>query len=511
MNMINTQQASSQHETMLIAPIRKWVRGIRLSFHSTKTGIDVYANTLLVESIPKRVQSTIELEAFAHNYQYEVLKGYHMLNIPANRSNEMIVLTYPEENQEIKVRFGANFQNLTDVQQKDLHVFLTRTNETIGTLVATTTYTVIYQLNESESEVLRYQTNQDIHDLLEKEAGLKAYLAGEILIFDESMQVAPEKHQYSEALIAILDRYAGCELIPHALTAKQRQFYFSKAELNRQLGYWIDTTVVRPSLVTICKGKHDEVCVIPYYHTNIIPQTFFCRCGSNQTQTGLIKNRLCETCSQEYQLLCVKKSQSYLETRESKLQITNQPREKAFVGMHTNKTMKRPDGKSGEWYEIIKLHIINEQGDVLLDTLIRPMSELSQNTRHQGYEPEDFNHAPSFQTIYPILSDIFNEYTMVYFNAPLRISTFNSLCEFYQIENDVIHQYICLKEVIAPISRMVRKLYRLKTNERLMMTNKTRGVMLECEVLNIKTSLRGGIAEDTRMLKDIYKVLSKNN
>lgn len=91
-----------------------------------------------------------------------------------------------------------------------------------------------------------------------------------------------------------------------------------------------------------------------------------------------------------------------------------------FIFLDTETTGLNHDGTD----EILEIAIVDEGGDVLLNTLVQPLSktEWPQAQAVHGIRPQDVINAPTLESLLPKLAEIFTNKAVVCYNAPFDAS-----------------------------------------------------------------------------------------
>ncbi|MGL4375160.1 MAG: 3'-5' exonuclease [Microcoleaceae cyanobacterium] len=100
-------------------------------------------------------------------------------------------------------------------------------------------------------------------------------------------------------------------------------------------------------------------------------------------------------------------------------------------------------GKSVVYDEIVQIGIINLDGKILLNTLIKPSIPISSeaSTIH-GITDDMVENAPSFDEIYPQISDILKGKKLITYNVDFHVTIFIEMCKKHGLN----HQKLSKKE-----------------------------------------------------------------
>ncbi len=101
-----------------------------------------------------------------------------------------------------------------------------------------------------------------------------------------------------------------------------------------------------------------------------------------------------------------------------------------FVVIDLETTGLSRDPKVG----VVEVAVINHQGDVLLNKLVKPKNTIPpQATAVHGITNKDVANAPTFPQIYPELSEILNEKTVIAFNVDFEEEVLERVCRRFKL------------------------------------------------------------------------------
>ena len=486
-----------------------WVRGVALRFDATQTHVLIQIGTVLMDQQPYTYVGEDEFERFVQTYKQALARGHHTFTIPRARTNATDEFIYPLTSGDFDVLSGyANLEwdetSLTDTQLAEGRFFLRHTNETLGTLLVDHSYTVIRFSASSTPRVQRHQSLAEVIQSSQQSDWLMDYLNGRLLIFDEARAVELSKAQWNPLWVAALNENSAYPTLPHPLTPELKEVYFSKQDLKKRFGFNVEIAKVVPSGYTIKQSKTGEVKVVHYYHSDLVPQSFLCKCGKHTQQTGPLSARLCWDCLATYQESCIERSVRKLEQQLTSVSTTPSL-EPVFVVIHTNQGR----GPAGMIREIINLCVMDQQQTVLFQSLIRPTGTLSKNNRQRGYQTDVLKTAPTFESVHEAFAQAIRGKLVVFFNAEERRSIYHACCLQKGIEPEAIPHWTCLKDILIPISYGVKRLHKLREMQGGPVLKELRGLQLECQALGITVPGQPSIQKDAAMMHQIYHTLGR--
>jgi DNA polymerase III subunit epsilon len=95
--------------------------------------------------------------------------------------------------------------------------------------------------------------------------------------------------------------------------------------------------------------------------------------------------------------------------------------------------------------EIVEIAIINHQGEVLLNSLVRPTIEIpSGATSIHGITSEMVEAAPTFPEIYPRIKEIIEGKKIAIYNSDADIGFLNYCCKLHKLKKLKLEDTICL-------------------------------------------------------------------
>ena len=493
----------------LITSKTAWVRGVALTFEAIPHHVFIKIGTLVLDQQPYEYESEETFQAFIQTYKQELNQGQHRLTIPKARTNAVDEFVYTTEAGIFKVLSGyAQLEwdptTLTAEEAVSGHFFLAKTNETLGSLMANQSYTVIRFLSSTEVDVQVHQSVQEIAASSQEEAWLMDYLNGRLLIFDESRSVQLKPEQWDPLWVAALNENSAYKQLPNPLTPDLKEFYFSKHDLKRRFGYDVSIAKVVPSGFTLKQSKKGEVKVIHYYHSDLVPQSFLCKCGKHTQQTGPISERICWNCLAMYQENCIQRSVVELE-RQCQVAPEATSLEPVFVVIHTNQGRT----KSGTKREMINLCVMDQDETILFQSYLRPTATISKNNRIRGYLPERLSQAPVFEDIHEAFVQAIRGKLVVFFNAEERRTMYHTYCEERGLNADPLTPCICLKEILIPISYGSKRLHKLAAKHGDLVVKDARGLQMECRALGIPFPDQPSIEKDASLMCQIYRALDQ--
>lgn len=497
----------------VIYPIQTiWVRGVCITLHQTRDVTQIKVGDYLMEQCEQTFQTFEAFQTFVSNYKYDLIKGCGAFQIPQARMNSTDEFVYQTDQGEWAVLSGfANFQ-WTDDQLSSTEIdsgsfYLAKTNETLGTLIDGHYYTVLqFKLTGEPARICIHQTLADVKALIHQKDYLMSYLDGQLLIFDEEKQVHLKGIERDAMVVEALNQNSGYKRLPVPLTKELKQVYFARQDLQRRFGFNVDKAKVVPSAFTLRQTKGGQVKVVRYYHSDLIPQHFFCKCGKNKQSTGPVSDRICLDCLQAYQEKSRERSVQEFKAAIEPIQGL-EPIEKVFVVMHTSQGPMLGTSAPRRERELINICLMNEAGDVLLESLIKPTTVLSKSSYERGYRPAMFENAPSFEEIQPQIEAFTRGKVVVYFNAKERQAFYEALCQQHGLIYELPTHAICLKEVLMPLSRASKQIHKMLATEESALTKNARGLSAECHALGIPVAPSSSIKEDAAIMRRIYHAL----
>jgi DNA polymerase-3 subunit epsilon len=95
--------------------------------------------------------------------------------------------------------------------------------------------------------------------------------------------------------------------------------------------------------------------------------------------------------------------------------------------------------------EIVEIAIINHQGDVLLNSLVRPTIEIPEGAiAIHGITLEMVEAAPTFPEIYPQIKEIIEDKKIAIYNSEADIGFLNYCCKLHTLKKLKLEDTICL-------------------------------------------------------------------
>lgn len=483
-----------------------WVRGVELTIEAYLHQITIHAGSLLLEQHPITELSDEIFRNWVYQYKKICSQRDGSLLIPQARSNIMDEFVYRSEDGSWQVKSGyAQFEwdesDLTSDERASGYFFLTHTNETLGTLMAQRTYTVIrYPLN-GQPDVQVGQLLSDIVKHAQSEAWMKDYLAGQLFIFDEKKQVQLAENEWQPIWVATLNENSAYLRLPTPLTPELKSLYLSKQELRKQFGYDVSISKAVPSGYTVKQNKKGELKCVYYYHSDLIPQYFLCKCGKKTQTTGCLENRICWDCLNDYRNHCFNRSQSQFDIqRQAHLGL-----EPVFVAIHTNQSQKG----QATCREILQLCVMDHRQNVLFKSFIRINGTLSMNNQERGYQPEWVEQAPEFKAIQQAFHQAIQGKLVVIYNANDRLALYHQLCQEAGIEAIAFPHVLCLKEILIPLTNGAKRYRRIKNYQEKQSRDLRQGLELECEACGIPFSDEFSIEKDAWIMSQLYARLNQ--
>ena len=255
-----------------------------------------------------------------------------------------------------------------------------------------------------------------------------------------------------------------------------------------------------PSGYTIHKTDKEQAKVTYYYHSDIIPQFFLCKCGKNKQQTGPLTERICWDCVDAYQESCIQRSANKFED-EVKFKTKSSNKPLAFVELHTN------DSASKIGCEIINLCVVDEEQNILFESLVQPQAPLSRNARKKGYEEQLFESAPSFEEIHDNFAKAIQDKTVVLFNGKKRRELYKAICLEKGINPVDLSQAVSLKEVLLPISCGAKRIQRLKAVHQGLELSKPQRLELEGDFVRVQAPESYSVQKEVKLMSKICQQL----
>lgn len=484
-----------------------WIRGIQVTLEATETEMTIRVGSILLEQFPVENLSEMAFDQMVMEYKRGMRRGTSALSIPKARTNTTDEFVYQNEAGEWSVLSGyANFEwEETDLSQEERdsgYFFLTQTNETLGSLIHGHTYTTI---TFTESNYPTVERHLSLTDLVERSQDLEwmtHYLSYELLIFDDAKAVTLDPTQWNVLWVGALNENSRFKRLESPLTPEDKQFYFSRQELKKCFGYDVYIANVNPSGYTLKQSKKGNVTTTYYYHSDLIPQSFLCKCGKNTNQTGHLSERICWDCLDRYQESCVQRSIEHFKMRyEERLQ--GQELEPAFIVLHSNQGVTEPIR------EMINICITNQDQEILFQTEIKPTGELSKNNRNRGYEATRLATAPTLKDVHEQIKQVTEGKLVVWFNEKDRMELYRANCDQAGISPMEFPHHFCLKEVLNAISYGAKRKYKLCLKHGEALPEPPHGLEMECAALNIDIPEGTSIQKDSMIMGRIFQVLKQ--
>jgi DNA polymerase-3 subunit epsilon len=80
--------------------------------------------------------------------------------------------------------------------------------------------------------------------------------------------------------------------------------------------------------------------------------------------------------------------------------------------------------------EIVQLAIIGGKGEVILDTLIKPLDDIpAAASAIHGIDARRVRHAPYFETVWPVVNEVITGKTLVVYNAAFDMRMLRQCCK----------------------------------------------------------------------------------
>jgi DNA polymerase-3 subunit epsilon len=80
--------------------------------------------------------------------------------------------------------------------------------------------------------------------------------------------------------------------------------------------------------------------------------------------------------------------------------------------------------------EIVQLAIIDTEGEVILDTLIKPLDDIpAAATAIHGIDARRVRHAPYFETLWDVITEIIEDKTLIIYNAGFDVEILRQCCK----------------------------------------------------------------------------------
>jgi DNA polymerase-3 subunit epsilon len=80
--------------------------------------------------------------------------------------------------------------------------------------------------------------------------------------------------------------------------------------------------------------------------------------------------------------------------------------------------------------EIVQLSIIGIEGEVILDTLIKPLDDIpAAATAIHGIDTRRVQHAPYFETVWPVVVEVIEGKTLVIYNSAYDLKIMRQCCK----------------------------------------------------------------------------------
>ena len=486
-----------------------WVRGLALTIEAMWNQILIKIGSVLIEALEIPYEGEEAFQSWVQAYKQELSRGQYRFTIPQARTNATDEFVYQTEDGTFNVLSGyATLEwddtRLTEQELESGRFFLMKTNQTLGTLMEDHLYTVIRFSSSTETSVQTQQTLAEIVQSSQHPEWLMDYLNGRLLIFDEERAVQLKRAQWDPLWVAALNENSAYKPLPTPLTPELKEYYFSKQDLKKRFGYDVGIAKVVPSGYTLKQTKKGQIKVTHYYHSDLVPQSFLCKCGKHPQQTGPLSERICWSCLAMYQENCIQRSAQKL-AEQLTLMDSKQALEPVFVVIHTNQGR----AEAGMVREMINLCVMNQNQQILFQSLIRPTAILSRNNRERGYQPETLQEAPSFEDIHDAFCNVIRGRLVVFFNAEERRSMYQAYCDQKGLRAEEMDHWICLKEILIPISYGTKRLHKLVAQHGEAWLKESRGLQMECSALGIPFPEEPSIEKDAMMMCQIYRALRR--